>query len=74
MRSFYRFNLDKGVAYYIVNGNELTSIENAGKTKVITISLSGKEAESTMPKTVLFKHHKANFTIQLTKIDTHVDE
>lgn len=71
---FYRFDLDKGVAYYITQKDKLVRIENAGKAKVITIDLSGKQANNQMPASVIFNHHKANFTIQLQKIDGNADE
>lgn len=73
-QTYYRFSLDKGVAYYIAKDKTLSSIENAGKTKVITISMGEKRQKNDMPISVLFNHHKANFRIQLTKIDTDVDE
>jgi len=72
--TYYRFDLEKGVVYYITRGNRLQRIENAGKTRVITIGLYGKKTPEAMPDSVLFNHHKANFTIQLHKIDTHADE
>jgi hypothetical protein len=71
---YYRFTLDKGVAYYITTQDKLTSIENAGKSKVITIALGEKPADTAMPGSVLFTHHKANFTIQLNKIEADADE
>lgn len=73
--TFYnRFDLEQGYAYYISNNKKLTNIEVVGKTKVTTITIGDKAQLSSMPKTVLFKHHKANFTIQLHKLDTNVDE
>lgn len=66
--NFHRFELEKGVAYYITDSGALTRIENAGKTKVTTIKLFGKEKETEMPEKIVFDHHKANFTIQLNKI------
>jgi len=72
--AYYRFNLDRGVVYYIVKDNKLQRIENAGKTKVITISLLKKEGDKMMPASVIFEHHKANFTIELHKIDSNAVE
>lgn len=69
-----RFTLEKGYAYYISRQQQLVRIENAGKRKVITIELGEKKRPEDLPQTVVFTHHKANFIIQLTKIDTHADE
>ncbi|OSZ78317.1 hypothetical protein CAP35_08660 [Chitinophagaceae bacterium IBVUCB1] len=71
----YCFSLGGGVAYYIVNAGRLDRIENAGKRKkVITINVKGKQGNTVMPDTVLFTHHKANFTIGLHKMRDYVDE
>lgn len=71
---YHRFDLEKGVAYYIVNQGKLARIENAGKSKVITITLGEKETNTAMPASVFFNHHKANFTIDLKKIEANADE
>ena len=69
------FTLDNGVAYYVSGNNKLQRIENAGKhKKVLTISIAGKKTDNAMPDTILFNHHKANFTIALHKLERHVDE
>lgn len=65
---FQRFTLEKGYAYYISDSNQLVRIENAGKSKVITITFSGKHSDAAMPEALLFRHHKAHFTIQLKQI------
>ena len=67
--TYSRFTLEKGYAYYIARAHSLKRIENAGKSKVITITLSGKKTNEAMPDELLFRHHKANFTIQLKKIE-----
>jgi len=72
--SYNRFSLDKGVAYYISNGEKLIRIENAGKRKVTTIEIDDKKTITSMPEKTVFKHHKANFTIQLNKIEQDVNE
>lgn len=65
-----RFTLEKGYAYYISQGNVLKRIENAGKSKVITIKLAGPPKERAgLAGQVLFQHHKAHFTIDLKKIE-----
>lgn len=65
--TYNRFTLEKGSAYYISRQGLLQRIENAGKSKVITITLSPKKDQD-MPATLLFKHHKAHFTIDLKEI------
>lgn len=69
---YHRFPLTSGYAYYITPdsvGAPLLRIENAGeKKKVTTISLFGKDISASMPDSVFIKHHRAHFTIQLTKI------
>ena len=71
----HRFSLDKGFVYYIEKSARLMRVENVGDhKKVITITLEGKEKPKIMPEKVVFKHHKANFTIQLNKIEAHADE
>ena len=69
-----RFILGEGYAYYISQQGKVIRIENAGKKKVTTVLLGDKTGISSMPSSVHFKHHKANFTIQLTKIEDHADE
>lgn len=65
----YRLNRGNGYVYYEIDDNKLVKIENANKRKkVVTVEVSGKDTPTSMPDTVLFRHHKANFTISLTKI------
>ena len=72
---FHRFTLDKGFAYYIEKSARLMRIVNTGeRKKVITITLEGKEKNRSLPEKVVFEHHKANFSIQLTKITADVNE
>jgi hypothetical protein len=72
---YHRFSLEKGFAYYIEKTARLMRIENVGeRKKVTTITLEGKTANKAMPEKVLFQHHKANFSIQLTKIAANVNE
>jgi hypothetical protein len=72
--TLHRFTLKKGMAWYVEEGGVLKRIENTGKSKVITIELKDKRAETGMPAAVLFKHHKANFTISLNRIESHAEE
>lgn len=66
--AYYRFTLNQGVVYYISRENKLQRIENAGKTKIITINIGEKESLQSMPDSANFRHHKAHFTIDLKKI------
>ena len=68
--TYQRFTLDKGFAYYISQNGMLRRIENAGKNKVITVLMNNKTADNKMPESMLFRHHKAHFTIDLKKINT----
>ena len=71
----HRFSLDKGFVYYIEKSARLMRIDNTGeRKKVTTISLEGNNTPGSMPEKVLIDHHAANFKIQLTKIDAHVNE
>lgn len=72
----YRLNTgENATVYYITRNEELIRIENAGKTnKVITMNISGKDGKASMPGKILIDHHKANFTIQLDKIEQDVNE
>lgn len=72
---YHRFTLDKGFVYYIEKTARLMRIVNTGERKrVVTITLDGKEKNISMPEKVVFEHHKANFSIQLTKITADVNE
>ena len=65
----YRLNRDGAYVYYTVEGEELVKIENANNRKrIISVMVGDKEKKQSMPDTVHYTHHKANFTISLTKI------
>jgi len=70
---YHRFEMGNGFAYYIVENNQLVRIEQAGKQKVTTLTLQGKEGDQAMPSSVLVDHHKAHFTISLKKIENAED-
>lgn len=71
----YRLNKEDGYIYYTVADNQLEKIENANNRKtIITVDVGGKATPQSMPDSVLFDHHKANFTISLTKIERNVNE
>jgi hypothetical protein len=72
---FRRLDIGGGYAYYIEEEGRLIRIENAGeKSKVVTITLQGKNNPADMPARALVDHHNANFTIELNKIDSYADE
>ncbi len=71
----YRFTLQKGYVYYIENSARLMRIDNTGAKRLVTsiILKNGTESHA-LPDSALFRHLKANFTIELNKITSHVDE
>lgn len=71
----YRLKRQEGYIYYTVDDNRLVKIENTNnRKKIITVNVGGKTNQQSMPDSVLFDHHKANFTISLTKIERNVNE
>lgn len=71
----YRLKRVEGYVYYTVNGDSLVKIENANtRNKIVSVNVKGKALLTSMPDTILFDHHKANFTISLTKIERNVNE
>ena len=72
---YHRLTIEKGYIWYVEEHGKLVRIENSGeKKKVTTIHITGKTDAKAMPETVLIDHHKANFTIQLNKIEAYADE
>lgn len=72
---FRRLTIENGYIWYVEEQGKLVRIENSGeKKKVITINIKGKENASDMPASVHIDHHKANFTIELNKIEAYADE
>jgi hypothetical protein len=73
--TFYRFTLQKGYVYYVENSARLMRIDNTGEKRLVnTILLTGNNKAHDLPDSVSFRHLKANFTIELKKIESHVDE
>ena len=71
---YHRFPLEKGEVYYVYDKDRvLRKIVNTGKKKVVTIGVNGVDS-CLLGKEIEIVHHKANFTIQLTKIDSHANE
>lgn len=71
----HRLNREEGYVYYTVVDEQLIKIENSNnRKKIVSVTMLGKAAKTSMPDTVLFSHHKANFTISLTKIERNVNE
>lgn len=74
-QQLYRLNRAGGYVYYTTKDERLVKIENANtRKKVVTVNMKGKTLMTSMPDTILFDHHKANFTISLTKIERNVNE
>jgi hypothetical protein len=73
--TLYRFTLEKGYAYYVESSARLMRIDNTGEKRLVTeILLTGKNEAHALPDSILFRHLKANFTIELKKIESHADE
>lgn len=68
-----RFTLDKGYAYYTAR-DEISRIENAGRSMVTSIELKGRATATGLADTISIRHHKAHFTIDLVKIKEHAEE
>lgn len=65
----YRLNRDNAYVYYTTKNDDLVKIENANNRKiVISVIVGNKEKKQSMPDNIKYTHHKANFTISLTKI------
>ncbi len=72
---YYRVPLRSGAAYFNESDSQVQSIVYLGKRKPVTTLLySQREPENFLPDTILIKHHKARFTIQLYKLGAHVTE
>lgn len=72
---YHRFTLEKGYAYYIENSARLVRVDNTGKKKLVTrIELKASQGQHELADSILFRHLKANFTIELNKIPPHADE
>lgn len=68
-QQYYRLKRGEDYIYYIIDSEKLVKIENAGnRKKVVSVNVGMKENKSSMPDSVFIEHHKANFTISLTKI------
>lgn len=65
----YRLSRDGAFVYYKTESEKLVKIENANNRKtIISVMVGEKETKKSMPDSVRYTHHKANFTISLTKI------
>jgi hypothetical protein len=65
-----RFPVGTGAAWYKLGNKQLRLIDYVGKSKITTIDLQETEKKGTLPNTIFIKHHKANFTIDLKKIQS----
>jgi hypothetical protein len=72
---FSRLNINNGFVYYITEADTLKRIENANNRKrVVTVNVGKKSTTRSMPDAISINHHKANFTISLTKLESDVNE
>jgi hypothetical protein len=69
-----RFPLGKGAAWYRLHDGSLTLIDYVGKSPVTTIDLPGATAKGDLPDTIHIRHHKAHFTIDLTRLSSDPNE
>ncbi len=72
--TIFRYALPNGFANYWVENGRLEKIETVGKSVVTSLELNGATAANTLPDSIQIVHHKAHFTIFLTKIETTHDE
>ena len=73
-KTMHRISMDKGFAYYTLEYSKIEEVENVGRSKVITMDLTGNTGRNLMPEKIKINHHKANFTITLQKMKQDVDE
>lgn len=69
-KAYLRFELkEKGFVYYVFEKGNITAIENADeKRKVVVMTLTETKGSNTFAQQISMKHLRANFTIDLTKI------
>ncbi len=69
-REYLRFEFKgKGFVYYIFEKSNIVGIENADeKRKVVVMALNEANGANTFAQQITMKHLRANFTIDLTKI------
>lgn len=75
-KEYLRYELkEKGFVYYIFEKGNIVGIENADeKRKVVVMTLSETKGSNTFAQQIAMKHLRANFTIDLTKIQAENPE
>lgn len=74
-QQLHRLSREGGYVYHTIEDEKLVKIENTNNRKrIVTVNVNGKQSKTAMPDTVMYQHHKANFTISLTKIERNVNE
>ncbi len=70
------FEREKGVVYYVLNKeHKLKKIEHAdGKRKIVELILQPESPLNVLSDSIIIKHLRAGFTINLEKIPDHVTE
>lgn len=68
-RDYLKYELEKGFVYYIFEQDNIVQIENADdKRKVVVMELQQAKGTNTLAEKLHIKHLRANFSIDLTKI------
>lgn len=68
-RDYVKYELEKGFVYYIFEQGNMVQIENADdKRKVVVMQLEQAKGANTLAEKLHIKHLRANFSIDLTKI------
>lgn len=74
-QSLHRLNRGDGFVYYTTTGEKIIKIENTNNRKrIVSVDMAGATTNTTLADSIMFYHHKANFTISLKKIVRNVDE
>lgn len=68
-RDYVRYEMERGFVYYIFEQGDVVQIENADdKRKVVVMALEQAKGMNTLAEKLHIKHLRANFSIDLTKI------
>lgn len=68
-RDYLKYELERGFVYYIFEQGNIVQIENADdKRKVVVMELNQAQGTNTLAEKLHIKHLRANFSIDLTKI------
>ncbi len=65
----FRFPMNDAFVYYRQINGRIPRIEYAGRSLITSVGLTGQDKTSTLPDSITFDHRKANFSIELKKIN-----